>query len=112
RRRRVESQCRERRDGTPRRAARRVPALARETVTQVDFYITQDNGADARLKLACTLCDEAMQRDQHVFVNVTSERDARQLDELLWTFIQGSFIPHCVVERPIPDVPREPAIIC
>src|SRR5690606_42144724 len=111
-RRRVEGQRGERRRGAAGRAARRVSARARETVTQVDFYITGENAADARLKLVCTLCDDAMQRDQHVFVNVTSERDARQLDELLWTFIQGSFIPHCVVERPIPDVPREPAIIC
>lgn len=80
-------------------------------MTQVDFYITAENAADARLKLACTLCDEAMQRDQHVFVNTTSEREARQLDELLWTFIQGSFIPHRVVEQPLADAPREPVII-
>lgn len=80
-------------------------------MTQVDFYIIGENAADARLKLACTLCDEAMQRDQHVFVNVTSEREARQLDELLWTFIQGSFIPHRVVEQPIAEAPREPVVI-
>jgi DNA polymerase-3 subunit chi len=80
-------------------------------VTQVDFYITGENSADARLKLACTLCDEAMQRDQHVFVNVTSEREARQLDELLWTFLQGSFIPHRIVEKPLEEAPREPVVI-
>ena len=80
-------------------------------MTQVDFYITAENAADARLKLACTLCDEAMQRDQHVFVNVTSEREARQLDELLWTFIQGSFIPHRVVEQPLAEPPPEPVIV-
>src|SRR5690606_16276088 len=51
------------------------------------------------------------QRDQHVFVNVTSEREARQLDELLWTFIQGSFIPHRVVEQPLAETPREPVIV-
>ena len=80
-------------------------------MTQVDFYITGENAADARLKLACTLCDEAMQRDQHVFVNVASESEARKLDELLWTFLQGSFIPHRVVEQPLEETPREPVII-
>ncbi|HEX5047249.1 MAG TPA: DNA polymerase III subunit chi [Gammaproteobacteria bacterium] len=80
-------------------------------MTEVDFYVAGNDSDDARLRVACRLCDQAMQRSQHVFVNAASETDAGTLDELLWTLIQGSFIPHKVV-RGTPDAaPIEPVLI-
>lgn len=80
-------------------------------MTQVDFYITDSDSDDARLRLACKIVDKAMQRDLHVFVHAASDEEARKLDELLWTFEQGSFIPHRVV-RGEPDAPPlEPVLI-
>jgi DNA polymerase-3 subunit chi len=79
-------------------------------VTEVDFYVAGSDSEDARLKVACRLCDEAMQRSRHVFVNAASDLDAGRLDELLWTLIQGSFIPHKVLRNAGP-APPEPVLI-
>jgi len=80
-------------------------------VTQVDFYILDSDSDDARLRLACKIVDKATQLDNHVFINATSETEAKQLDELLWTFSQGSFIPHRVVRDELAQEPREPVLI-
>ena len=66
-------------------------------VTQVDFYILDSDSDDARLRLACKIVDKATQREHHVFIHSASDDEARKLDELLWTFSQGSFIPHRIV---------------
>jgi DNA polymerase-3 subunit chi len=80
-------------------------------VTQVDFYISDGDSDDARLRLACKIVEKATQLDNHVFIHATSETEAKQLDELLWTFSQGSFIPHRIVRGELADAPREPVLI-
>lgn len=80
-------------------------------MTQVDFYILESDSDDARLRLACRIVDEATETDQHVFINATSDVDAQKLDELLWTFSQGSFIPHRIVRDGADAVPLEPVTI-
>lgn len=46
-----------------------------------------------------------------VYLHAAGESDARTLDELLWTFSQGSFIPHRVVD-PSQEPPfEEPVLI-
>jgi DNA polymerase-3 subunit chi len=80
-------------------------------VTQVDFYILEPDSEDARLRLACRIADKATQQDQHVFINSSSDVEAHKLDELLWTFSQGSFIPHTIVRAPVAAPPREPVVI-
>jgi DNA polymerase-3 subunit chi len=80
-------------------------------VTQVDFYILASDSDDARLRLACRIVDEATEADQHVFIHSTSDIEAQKLDELLWTFSQGSFIPHRIVRGGAEMLPAEPVII-
>jgi DNA polymerase-3 subunit chi len=80
-------------------------------VTQVDFYILKSDSDDARLHLACKIVDKATQLDHHVFIHSTSDDEARQLDELLWTFSQGSFIPHRIVRGESTEAPLEPVLI-
>ena len=80
-------------------------------MTQVDFYILDSDSDDARLRLACRIVDKATEADQHVFVNASSDIDAQKLDELLWTFSQGSFIPHRVVRERVDAAPLEPVVI-
>jgi DNA polymerase-3 subunit chi len=80
-------------------------------VTQVDFYIIESEADDARLKLTCRIADKAVREKQHVFINSPSESEARKLDELLWTFLQGSFIPHRIVQQALPEPPLEPVLI-
>jgi DNA polymerase III subunit chi len=66
-------------------------------VTQVDFYVLPSDSADARLLLACRIADKALQQRQHVLINTDSPGESARLDDLLWTFSQGSFIPHRVI---------------
>jgi DNA polymerase III subunit chi len=80
-------------------------------VTQVDFYILDSDSDDARLLLACKIVDKATQLDHHVYLHSTSDDEARKLDELLWTFAQGSFIPHVVVRGELEAPPLEPVLI-
>ena len=80
-------------------------------MTQVDFYILDSDSDDARLLLACKIVDKATQLDHHVYLHSTSDEEARKLDELLWTFAQGSFIPHLVVRSELAAPPLEPVLI-
>jgi DNA polymerase III subunit chi len=80
-------------------------------VTQVDFYILESDSDEARLQLACKIVDKATQLDHQVFIHSTSENEARQLDELLWTFSQGSFIPHRIVGAEAAAPSLEPVLI-
>ena len=68
-------------------------------MTRVDFYILAGDSADSRLRIACRIAEKAVQRKQHVFVNSADETDAGKLDDLLWTFSQGSFIPHVMAGK-------------
>ena len=80
-------------------------------MTQIDFYILDSDSDDARLKLACKIVDKATQLDHHVYVHSTSDDEAQKLDELLWTFSQGSFIPHLVLRSEPKMPPLEPVLI-
>jgi DNA polymerase-3 subunit chi len=59
---------------------------------RVDFYILQDT--QSRELTACRLCEKVWQQGLSVFIQAESATHAQQLDELLWTFRDGSFLPH------------------
>ena len=63
-------------------------------MTRVDFYILDQPTKEARLTLACRIAEKAVQSDHEVLINAESDPDCARLDELLWTFSQGSFLPH------------------
>jgi DNA polymerase-3 subunit chi len=80
-------------------------------VTNVDFYVLDGDSDDARLRLACRIVDKATQQDLHVFINATSAEEAKQIDDLLWTFSQNSFVPHRIVTETLDAPPLEPVLI-
>ena len=63
-------------------------------MTRVDFYILQHNRAGAGEQLTCKLVEKAYKQGHQVYINVASEQQLKQLDDLLWTFRDGSFLPH------------------
>jgi len=63
-------------------------------VSQVDFYILPKSGTQNRLHFACRLTEKAYKLKHRVHICVDSDDTARSLDELLWTFRDGSFVPH------------------
>ena len=70
------------------------PSAAASWAGRVDFYIIEDPSSAARLKLACKLAEKAYLASQRVLVWHTDPAELRDLDELLWVFNDGSFVPH------------------
>jgi DNA polymerase III subunit chi len=60
-------------------------------MTRVDFYLVDSE--DANLA-ACKLANKAFSLGHRVFILATSAETAARLDQLLWTFHPGSFVPH------------------
>ncbi|HEY5624712.1 MAG TPA: DNA polymerase III subunit chi [Gammaproteobacteria bacterium] len=80
-------------------------------MTQVDFYILGTSSNESWLRLACRITEKAVQRDMHVYMHTGGEADARSLDEMLWTFSQGSFIPHRMLSADLTDQCEESVLI-
>lgn len=75
-------------------------------MTRVDFYVLPDATAAGRERLTCRLADIAYRRGQRVYIYAQSKDQARVLNDLLWTFQAGSFIPHDLHPSEIPaDTP-------
>lgn len=60
----------------------------------VEFHVLSDGPSDARLRYACRLAEEGVEQGLSVYLQTASHGDALRLDELLWTFKDGSFLPH------------------
>lgn len=65
---------------------------------RIDFYVLGEAGHEARLRFACRLAEKAYGLRNRVHALAADERQAAELDELLWTFRAGSFVPHGVGE--------------
>lgn len=73
--------------------------------TAIDFYVLEGDGT--RDAFACRLAEEAYLEGHRVHLNAMDEAHARRLDALLWTFSDGSFVPHALqaaVEDVVPAV--------
>ncbi len=64
---------------------------------RVDFYVSEEAGADVRLRLACRVAEKAYLAKQKVVVLLDDGEALRRFDEMLWTFGDGSFVPHDAV---------------
>jgi len=72
-------------------------------MTRVDFYILQQTRAGAGEQLTCKLTEKAYKQGHQVYINTASEQQLKQLDDLLWTFRDGSFLPHGRYNAADPD---------
>lgn len=70
-------------------------------MTRVDFYIVGDASDRARAMIACRLAAKAFSRDMRIHIHTPSSDDAAQVDQLLWTFRDGSFVPHLLADDPL-----------
>lgn len=73
-------------------------------MTQVDFYILDEKASGNRYMLACRLTEKIYHQGRRIFINTQSQEEARHMDRLLWTFRQGSFIPHAPQEKANPSI--------
>ncbi|HXH02201.1 MAG TPA: DNA polymerase III subunit chi [Candidatus Competibacteraceae bacterium] len=62
----------------------------------MDFYLLPQADPEARLDTVCRLAEKAYALGQRVYIHADSAEQARVLDERLWTFRDGSFVPHAL----------------
>jgi DNA polymerase-3 subunit chi len=61
---------------------------------RIDFYLLDDPAPNGVALLACRLTEKAFLLGHSIFIQAGSEDQAQALDNLLWTFKPGSFLPH------------------
>ena len=62
---------------------------------QVDFYLLGELSPGAA-RLACRLALMALERTQSIFIITGSDASSEELDELMWQYPEGRFIPHAI----------------
>jgi DNA polymerase-3 subunit chi len=78
-------------------------------VTQVDFYVLEDSSPAAGPLFACRLTEKAVKQGHSIYINAESVQQLRQLDDLLWSFRAGSFLPHTVYDAGVSQA--EPVLL-
>lgn len=63
---------------------------------QVDFYLLNSSGKQARQTFACRLAEKVYRMGMTAYVGMENQGDCVLMDDLLWSYSQGSFIPHCL----------------
>ena len=61
---------------------------------RIDFYVVRDGSADAHFRCACRIVEKAYEQGMRAHIYTQDEADTQRMDDLLWTFRDGSFIPH------------------
>ena len=69
--------------------------IAQPDSCQVDFYLLGENSPGAA-KLACRLALMALERKQRIFIITSSDKTGQQLNELMWQYPEGRFLPHAM----------------
>ena len=65
-------------------------------MARVDFYVLEDGDAARYARFVCRLTEKAYSGGLRVFIRAPIEEEQRRLDDMLWTFRQGSFVPHAL----------------
>jgi DNA polymerase-3 subunit chi len=63
---------------------------------RVDFYTLTEADRRSRLVAACRIAEKAYNQGLRVAVRTASAAETAEFDDLLWTFTDGSFVPHVV----------------
>lgn len=80
-------------------------------MTEVFFYILEDTAGDAAQRFACRLTEKAHAEGHRVFIHVNDDTQSQAMNELLWTFRQGSFVPHAALDTLSADDNLTPVVI-
>jgi DNA polymerase-3 subunit chi len=75
-------------------------------VAEVSFYILPTESLDDRYLFACKLIEKAYRSGSFCYVLTDSAEQSRIIDDLLWTFRAGSFIPHQIHTGEPPDTEK------
>jgi DNA polymerase-3 subunit chi len=68
-------------------------------MTRVDFYVLQTGAEQQRAVFACRLAEKAHRHGLGIHIHTSGPAATDNLDKLLWTFRDGSFLPHLPVDE-------------
>lgn len=71
-------------------------------MTEINFYVSKEEGLDHRLNMVYRLIHKALQRNLNIHIHTDSESTSIKLDEYLWSKDTTSFIPHGII-NPDPE---------
>lgn len=63
-------------------------------MTRIHFHLLPDQACGARNLYACQQAERAYREGRKVLIQAADIEHARQLDRLLWSFRDSSFLPH------------------
>ena len=66
-------------------------------MTRADFYVLEDLAIDAAYRFACRLCLKAINAGTKVHLHLQDEVAINTMDELMWNYPPGRFLPHDVL---------------
>jgi len=75
-------------------------------VAEVSFYILPTESLEDRYLFACKLIEKAYRSGSFCYVLTDSAEQSRIIDDLLWTFRAGSFIPHQIYTGELPSIEK------
>jgi len=73
-------------------------------VPDISFYVLPTESSQERYLFACKLIEKAYRSGSFAYVLTDSIDQSQLIDDLLWTFRAGSFIPHQQYTGEMPEV--------
>ena len=77
---------------------------------EISFYLLPSQSEKERQYFACKLIEKVYRTNHIINVLTDQEIQSRQLDDLLWTFRAGSFIPHQIYSGTTPAAENQVVI--
>lgn len=68
-------------------------------MTRIDFYVLSSSEEAGRLRLACRLADKIFRLGKKLYIHTENTLQNQELDDLLWTFQDISFLPHDIASE-------------
>ncbi|MGD0959857.1 MAG: DNA polymerase III subunit chi [Methylomonas sp.] len=73
---------------------------------EISFYVLSSHLQQQREIFACKLIEKIYRSEQHCYVLTGSAAQAASMDNQLWTFRAGSFVPHQIYTGVLPELPQ------
>ncbi|MEY3288341.1 MAG: hypothetical protein RLZZ419_583 [Pseudomonadota bacterium] len=76
-------------------------------MAEVSFYILPSQSIQDRDEFACKLIEKSYRSGCFCYVLTDNAKQSQKIDDLLWTFRAGSFIPHQIYTGELPVIARD-----
>ena len=75
-------------------------------MSEITFYILPTASQQERYVFTCKLIEKAYRTGVFCYVLTDDIMQSQRIDDLLWTFRAGSFIPHQLYTGETPEIPQ------